>query len=77
MSSQTTLLHQQLDYLRLPFVKTQYAELAQQAAQQSWTHVEYLGRLIDGQYQQRLQHTVQLRVKAARFPVLKTLQQFQ
>lgn len=77
MNSQTTLLHQQLDYLRLPFVKAQYAELAQQAAQQSWTHVEYLGRLIDGQYQQRLQHTVQLRVKAARFPVLKTLQQFQ
>jgi DNA replication protein DnaC len=77
MNSQTTLLHQQLDYLRLPFVKAQYAELAQQAAQQSWTHVEYLGRLIDGQYQQRLQHTVQLRVKAARFPVLKTLEQFQ
>jgi DNA replication protein DnaC len=77
MNSQTTLLHQQLDYLRLPFVKAQYAELAQQAAQQSWTHVEYLCRLIDGQYQQRLQHTVQLRVKAARFPVLKTLEQFQ
>jgi DNA replication protein DnaC len=77
MNSQTTLLHQQLDYLRLPFVKAHYAELAQQAAQQPWTHVEYLGRLIDGQYQQRLQHTVQLRVKAARFPVLKTLEQFQ
>jgi DNA replication protein DnaC len=77
MNPQTTLLHQQLDYLKLPFLKAQYAELAQQAAQQPWTHVEYLGRLIDGQYQQRLQHTVQLRVKAARFPVLKTLEQFQ
>jgi DNA replication protein DnaC len=76
MNSQTSLLHHQLDYLRLPFLKAQYAELAQQAAQQSWTHVEYLCRLIDGQYQQRLQHTVQLRVKAARFPVLKTLEQF-
>src|SRR6266496_2227327 len=76
MNSQTTLLHQQLDYLKLPFLKAQYAELAQQAAQQSCTHVEYLCRLIDGQYQQRLQHTIQLRVKAARFPVLKTLEQF-
>ncbi len=76
MNSQTTLLHQQLDYLKLPFLKAQYAELAKQAAQQSWTHVEYLGRLVDGQYQQRLQHTIQLRVKAARFPVLKTLEQF-
>ena len=76
MNPQTTLLHQQLDYLRLPFLKTQYAELAQQAAQQNGSHVDYLCRLIDGQYQQRLQHTIQLRVKAARFPVLKTLEQF-
>jgi DNA replication protein DnaC len=77
MNPQTTLLHQHLDYLKLPFLKTQYAELAQQAAQQHWTHVEYLARLIDGQYQQRLQHTVQLRIRAARFPVVKTLEQFQ
>ena len=77
MNSPTSLLHQQLDSLKLPFLKTQYAELAQQAAQQSWTHVDYLARLIDGQYQQRLQHTIQLRVKTARFPVLKTLEQFQ
>lgn len=76
MKSPTSLLHQ-LDYLKLPFLKEQYAELAQQAAQQSWTHVDYLARLIDGQYQQRLQHTIQLRVKSARFPVLKTLDQFQ
>lgn len=77
MNSQTTLLHRHLDYLKLPFLKAQYAELAQQAAQQPWTHVEYLARLIDGQYQQRLQHTVQLRIQAARFPVVKTLEQFQ
>jgi DNA replication protein DnaC len=77
MKSPTSLLHQQLDYLKLPFLKDQYAELAQQAAQQSWTHVDYLARLIDGQYQQRLQHTIRLRVKSARFPVLKTLDQFQ
>jgi DNA replication protein DnaC len=72
-----TLFHQQLDYLKLPFLKAQHAELAQQAAQQSWGHVDYLCRLIDGQYQQRRQHVVEARVKAARFPVLKTLEQFQ
>src|ERR1700693_356509 len=76
MNSQTTLLHQQLDYLKLPFLKAHYAELAQQAAEQSWTHVDYLCRLMDGQQQHRLGHTIQLRVKAARFPVLKTLEQF-
>lgn len=77
MKSSTSLLHHQLDYLKLPFLKDQCADLAQQAAQASWTHVDYLARLIDGQYQQRLQHTIQLRVKSARFPVLKTLEQFQ
>ena len=70
------LLHQQLEELKLPFLKAHYAALAQQAAQHSWTHVEYLARLIDGQYQQHRQHTVERRVKAARFPVLKTLEQF-
>ena len=72
----TSLLAQQLDYLKLPFLKAQYDELAQQAARQPWTHVEYLARLIDGQYQQRREHAVGLRVKAARFPVIKTLEQF-
>ena len=71
-----SLLPQQLDYLKLPFLKAQYDELAQQAVRQPWTHVEYLGRLIDGQYQQRREHAIQLRIKAARFPVLKTLEQF-
>lgn len=72
----TSLLQQQLDYLKLPSFKAHYDELAQQAAQQSWSHVDYLARLIDGQYQQRRQHAVELRVKAAHFPVVKTLEQF-
>jgi DNA replication protein DnaC len=76
MNSPTKLLQQQLDYLKLTFLKAQYNELAQQASAQSWTHVDYLGRLIDGQYQQRLQHTIQRRIQAAHFPVLKTLEQF-
>jgi DNA replication protein DnaC len=72
----TALLNQHLDYLKLPFLKAHYSELAQQAAQQSWTHVDYLSRLMDGQYQERRQHLIQLRLKAARIPVLKTLEQF-
>jgi DNA replication protein DnaC len=71
-----SLLDPQLDYLKLSFLKAHYSEWAQQAAQHSWTHADYLTRLIDGQYQQRRQHTIELRVKAARFPVLKTLEQF-
>jgi DNA replication protein DnaC len=72
----SSLLHHQLDELKLPFLKAQYAELATQAAQHSWTHVDYLARLIDGQYQQQRQRTIERRIKAAGFPVLKTLEQF-
>jgi len=76
MNTTSSLLQQQLDYLKLPFLKAHNAPLAQQAAQQSWTHLDYLERLIDGQYQQRRQHLVELRIGTARFPVLKTLEQF-
>jgi DNA replication protein DnaC len=76
MNKPDNLLQQQLDYLKLAFFQTQYNELARQAAQHSWSHVDYLGRLVDGQYQQRLQHTVARRIQTARFPVLKTLEQF-
>jgi DNA replication protein DnaC len=71
-----TVLHQHLDALQLPFIKAQYAALAQEAAQASWTHVDYLGRLVEGEFLQRQQRTIQRRVRAARFPVLKTLEQF-
>ena len=62
--------------LKLPCLQAHYDELAQQAAQQSWSHVDYLARLIDEQYQQRRQHAVELRVKAAHFPVVNPLEQF-
>jgi DNA replication protein DnaC len=70
------VLLQQLDYLQLPFIKTHHAPWAQEAAQASWSHVDYLGRLVEGEFQQRQQRTLQRRVRAARFPVLKTLEQF-
>ena len=37
---------------------------------------EYLRRLIEGQYNHQLQRRVEARIKSARFPVLKTLEQF-
>jgi DNA replication protein DnaC len=70
------VLHQHLDALQLPFIKAQYAALAQEAAQASWTHLDYLSRLVEGEFLQRQQRTIQRRVRAARFPVLKTLEQF-
>jgi len=76
MKVNPSLLPQQLDYLKLPFLQQHHAELAQQSAQQHWDHVEYLRRLIEGEYTARHQRVIERRVQAARFPVLKTLEQF-
>jgi DNA replication protein DnaC len=71
-----SVLLQQLQYLKLPFLKAHYAELAGEAAGQHWDHQEYLRRLIEGEYLQRRQKCIEHRLKAARFPVLKTVDQF-
>lgn len=71
-----SLLSQHLDYLKLPYLQQHHVELAQQSAQQQWDHVEYLRRLIEGQHTERRQRVIERRVKAARFPVIKTLEQF-
>lgn len=76
MKPNPSLLSQHLDYLKLPFVQKYHLESAQQAAQQNWDHLEYLRRLIEGEYNERRQRVIERRVKAARFPVLKTLEQF-
>ena len=76
MKTNPSLLSEHLDYLKLPFLQQHHSQLAQQAAQQQWDHVEYLRRLIEGQYTERRQRVIERRIQAARFPVLKTLEQF-
>ena len=66
----------QLDYLQLPYIKGHYAEVAQEAGRQQWDHQQYLQRLIDGECAQRRERSMQRRIKAAHFPVIKTLEQF-
>jgi len=72
----SSVLLEQLKYLQLPSIKAQYSELAREAARQKWDHQEYLSRLIDGEFVQRRQRSIERRIKAARFPVLKTLDEF-
>jgi DNA replication protein DnaC len=76
MKSNPSLLQQHLEYLKLPFVQNHHGELARQAAQHQWDHVEYLRRIMEGEYNERRQRVIERRIKAARFPVIKTLEQF-
>jgi DNA replication protein DnaC len=76
MKLNASLLPQHLEYIKLPFIQKHHTELAQQSAQQNWDHLEYLRRLVEGEYSERRQRAIERRIKAARFPVLKTLEQF-
>ena len=69
-------LTQQLNTLYLLFMAEHYQPLADEAARQQWTPVQYLARLIEGETQRRHDRQIVRRVAAARFPVIKTLEQF-
>src|SRR5215831_5196402 len=66
-----------LTYLKLAFMVQHYAELATQAAHKMWPHVEYLARLVEGEAHLRRDRATQSRIRLARFPVIKTLEQFE
>jgi len=69
-------LRRQLELLKLAFILEHFEELAGKASAEQWSHVEYLIRLIEGEAALRQDRARQRRIKQARFPVLKTLQQF-
>lgn len=74
--TKTDELHQQLAYLNLPFMQEHCEELATQAAEHQWSHVAFLGRLVEGEAACRQERSRQRRIQQARFPVLKTFEQF-
>jgi DNA replication protein DnaC len=65
-----------LTYLTLAFMAQHYAELATQAAHHIWPHVDYLARLVAGEADLRRDRATKSRIRLARFPVIKTLEQF-
>ena len=76
MKNDELRLTQQLKALYLSFLLEHYQALADEAARQQWTAVQYLAQLIEGETQRRHERQIVRRVAAARFPVIKTLQQF-
>jgi len=69
-------LDHHLTYLKLSCIADQYAPLATQAAQKQWSHVDYLARLMEGEAHVRHDRAIKSRIRLARFPVIKTLDQF-
>ena len=65
-----------LSYLKLPYIREHYEPIAQIAARKQWTHVKYLSELIKEESNLKKDRTIQRRIRMARFPVVKTLDQF-
>lgn len=69
-------LQDQLKTMKLRFIRENYPSMIEQAGREEWPHLELIARLVDGEAQYRADNALRRRLKAARFPVLKTLDTF-
>lgn len=70
------VLDEQLKYLKLPFIREHHESMADTAAKEQWTHRQYIAALIEGEASLRQDRSVKRRIQFARFPVVKTLDQY-
>ena len=77
MSNRSTLLlEHHLKELRLPTFLREYRKLAAQCAAENVDHPDYLLRLAELELIDRHQRMVERRIRAARFPAVKSLDTF-
>ena len=75
-SRSTLLLEHHLKELKLPSFLREYGKMAAQSAAEGLDHPQYLLRLAELELIDRHQRMVERRIRAARFPAVKTLDSF-
>lgn len=65
-----------LIYLKLSYFREHHQSLAKEAVEKNWTQLDFVSRLVEGEALRRKDRATQRRIQAARFPVIKTLEQF-
>jgi DNA replication protein DnaC len=70
-------LDSNLEYLKLSHIKDNYKSMTAEAAKKQLAHMQFLTSIIESEVNEKLQRASERRIKQARFPVLKTLEQFQ
>ena len=70
------LLDHHLKTLKLPTFLREYSKLARQCAAEGLDHVQLLARLVELELIDRERRTIERRIKAARFPTVKSLDSF-
>lgn len=63
-------------YLKLSYFKEHHLALAKEAVEKNWTQLDFLSRLAEGETLRRKDRATQRRIAGARFPIIKTLEQF-
>ena len=72
----TARVHEHLGRLKLDRIAAVVDHLAEEAAREQLAYTTFLERLLEEEVAIRLARTVEMRTKLARFPFLKTLDQF-
>jgi DNA replication protein DnaC len=63
-------------YLKLAYFREHHQALAKEAVEKNRTHLDFLSRLVEGEALRRKDRATQRRIQASRFPVVKSLEQF-
>lgn len=66
-----------LAYLKLSYIQREHPALAEKAAREAMAYGDYLECLIEDEILERRQQTLERRLRKARFPYRKTLNQYQ
>jgi DNA replication protein DnaC len=76
--SEHSYLHLQaiLERLKLRRVNDDLDRLAEVAARDHWSYVEFLEHVLEGEVNARTERDVTMKTRMARFPFVKTLEQF-
>lgn len=69
-------MREELKRLKLAKFRERFEDLAGQAAEEGWSHIDYLGRLVKEELLAREENQLRRRMKWARFPFEKSLEQF-
>lgn len=69
------LIAEQLKALKLPAFAAEYTALARQARDGGWDYEDFLRELLDSEVRSREERTAKRRLREAKFPDIKTLDQ--
>jgi hypothetical protein len=76
MNMEAASITQHCKTLRLSSIGTQFASLAEEASQQNHSHLRYLEALLQAEVEDRERRSIELRLKDAHLPRMKTLEEF-